>query len=462
MLEQQNIEWKRAWRDEWLEWICGYANAQGGTLYIGKDDHGTVVDIKNPKKLMEDIPNKVKSAMNIVVDVNLYEENGKNYIEIVVPKYPSPVLCRGVLFYRSGSTLQRLTGLDLERFVMMRRGWQWDKTPVPDVKVSDLDARAIRTFKDAAKKAKRLDEYVFDYADEELLDKLGLLDNGLLTVAAVLLFHANPEKWVVGAYTKVAHFENGAEILYQDVIAGPLIEQPDKTVELIYSKYLRALISYEGIRRIEDFSYPRAALREAVLNAVANKQYEKGAPVQIRVYDDHLILFNDGQLPENWTVNTLFTAHKSVPYNPLIANTFYYAGFIESWGRGIEKIVKSCEEEGIPMPEFDVSTGDIKVTFTTTPERVIRVSRGRTSTIVDTDLGHFGGQNVLNNVLDKKQSQYGEILTFIQHKPSATTVELASALGVSDRQIRRLIKDLRDLSVLDRVGSARSGFWAIK
>jgi ATP-dependent DNA helicase RecG len=462
MPEQQNIEWKESWRDEWLEWICGYANAQGGTIFIGKDDTGKVAGLKRTKKLMEDIPNKVKSAMNIVVDVNLHEEDGERYIEIVVPKYPSPVLCKGILFYRSGATLQRLTGSDLERFVMMRRGWQWDKTPVPDVKVSDLDANAIRIFKDAAKKAKRLDEEVFDYTDEELLDKLGLIDNGFLTIAAVLLFHAQPEKWVVGAYSKVAYFESDAEILYQDVVSGPLIEQPDKTVDLIYSKYLRALISYEGIRRIEDFPYPRPALREAVLNAITNKHYEKGAPVQIRVYDDHLILFNDGQLPENWTVDTLFVPHKSVPYNPLIANTYYYAGFIESWGRGIEKIVKSCNEEGIPLPEFDVATGDIKLTFTTIPERVIHVTRKNSGSITNTDLGHPEGQDVLDNVRDKRQANYGLILTNIQRNPSITTTELAEALGVSDRQVRRLIKELKDLSVLVRKGSDRSGSWIIR
>jgi ATP-dependent DNA helicase RecG len=462
MPEQQNIEWKSSWRDEWLEWVCGYANAQGGTLYIGIDDKGKIIGVKNPKKLMEDIPNKVKAAMNIVVDVNLLKEDGLSYIEIVVPKYPSPVLCRGILFYRSGATLQRLTGSDLERFVMMRRGWQWDATPVPGVSVADLDTEPIRTFREYAAKARRLEEGFLSYDDETLLDKLGLLANGMLTIAAILLFHAHPEKWVVGAYTKIAYFESDADIAFQDVVSGPLIKQPDKAVDLIYSKYLRVVITYEGIRRVENYPYPRAAMREAILNAVANKRYEQGAPVQIRVYDDHILMFNDGSLPENWTVDTLFEPHKSVPYNPLIANVYYFAGFIESWGRGIEKMVNSCVEDGIPKPTFDVSSGDIKLTFNTIPERVFHLTRQNTDAIKDIDLGHSDKQDVLDNVLEKTQAQYSAILTQLEHNPQTTTTELATLLGISERQVRRRIKELKNLSVILRVGSDRSGYWKVR
>ena len=73
MPESQNIEWKSNWRDEYLQWICGYANAQGGKLYIGCDDNGKVIGLSNAKKLMEDIPNKIRDAMGIVVGVNLLE-----------------------------------------------------------------------------------------------------------------------------------------------------------------------------------------------------------------------------------------------------------------------------------------------------------------------------------------------------------------------------------------------------
>ena len=81
--ESQNIEFKESWRDEYQKWICGFANAQGGTLYIGLCDNGEVCGVQDVKKSMEDIPNKVRDMMGILVDVNLKEKDGKQYLEIV-------------------------------------------------------------------------------------------------------------------------------------------------------------------------------------------------------------------------------------------------------------------------------------------------------------------------------------------------------------------------------------------
>lgn len=68
--ESQNIEFKVTWRDDYLKWICGFANAFGGIIFIGKDDDGNVVDLIDAKKLLEEIPNKVRDTLGILVDVN--------------------------------------------------------------------------------------------------------------------------------------------------------------------------------------------------------------------------------------------------------------------------------------------------------------------------------------------------------------------------------------------------------
>ena len=101
--ESQNIEYKQSWRDEYLKWICGFANAQGGTIFIGVNDDGTVCGIDNAKCLMEDIPNKVRDVLGIIVDVNLHELDGLQYLEIVTDAYPYPVNYKGEYHYRSGS-----------------------------------------------------------------------------------------------------------------------------------------------------------------------------------------------------------------------------------------------------------------------------------------------------------------------------------------------------------------------
>lgn len=108
--ENQQIEWKESWRDEYLKWICGFANAQGGTLVIGKHDKGQVVGLDNTAKLLENLPNKVRDLLGILVEVNLVTEQRKHLIEIIIPAYPNPISYKGAFYRRIGSTNQLLNG----------------------------------------------------------------------------------------------------------------------------------------------------------------------------------------------------------------------------------------------------------------------------------------------------------------------------------------------------------------
>lgn len=110
--ESQNIEYKESWRDDYLKWICGFANAQGGSIYIGVNDDRAVVGVDNSKKLMEVIPNKIVNQLGIVCDVNLIRESEKEYIEIIVPPSPMPISYHGKYHYRSGSTKQAFPKVD--------------------------------------------------------------------------------------------------------------------------------------------------------------------------------------------------------------------------------------------------------------------------------------------------------------------------------------------------------------
>lgn len=305
MPEQQNIEWKETWKDEYLKWICGFANAQGGKLYIGCDDGGKVVGIANTKKLLEDIPNKIRDAMGIVVDVNRLTEGDKEYIEIDVPPYPIGISCKGVYHYRSGSTKQILTGPALEAFLMRKHGATWDHSPLPVFKTEEVDDQIVEHFKKLAAAKGRIDPKLLNESKEVLMEKLRLTNGDYLTNAAMLLFCKDPGKYQLGSYIKIGYFESDADLLYQDEIHGSILEQIDKAVELIYFKYMRARITYEGIYRRERYFVPEAALREALLNAICHKQYESRIPIQVSVYEDRLYVANVGRLPENWTLENL-------------------------------------------------------------------------------------------------------------------------------------------------------------
>lgn len=178
--------------NDYLEWICGFANAQGGRIYIGCDDNGHIIGLDNTRKLLEDIPNKVRNAMSIVVDVNRLEENGKEYIEIVVPPYPVAISCKGVYYYRSGSTMQTLSGPELESFILRKRGASWDNMPLPGFTIDDIDDALVQKFKTLAAKKGRIDESVLSESKADLMEKLRLTNAGHYTNAAMLLFSKDP------------------------------------------------------------------------------------------------------------------------------------------------------------------------------------------------------------------------------------------------------------------------------
>lgn len=138
LIESQNIEYKSVWKDEYLKWICGFAKANGGTLFVGVDDTGKVKHLDNAGKLLEDIPNQVRDVLGLIVDVNLLQKDGSDYLEIIVETYPFPISLRGKYYYRSGSTLQELKGGALSKFLLQRQGKKWDSVPVPNVTSNDL------------------------------------------------------------------------------------------------------------------------------------------------------------------------------------------------------------------------------------------------------------------------------------------------------------------------------------
>ncbi len=107
------------------------------------------------------------------------------------------------------------------------------------------------------------------------------------------------------------------------------------------------------------------------MNAVIHKDYRTGIPIQISVYEHKIVLWNPGQLPERWTLQKLFGKHPSNPFNPLLASAFFRAGYVEAWGRGIEKMYRECVGHDIPAPIFDTSMSGLMVTFEANPAHLV-------------------------------------------------------------------------------------------
>ncbi|SEA19594.1 ATP-dependent DNA helicase RecG [Porphyromonadaceae bacterium KH3R12] len=359
MPEKQNIEYKSSWHDDYLKWICGFANAQGGQIYIGKDDVGNVVDVEDYKKLMDEIPNKIKNNMGITAEVNLLQENGKHYIEIVVQPYSVPISLRGRYYYRSGSVKQELTGASLNEFLLKRSGLTWDEVTEPRATFDDIDEKAFKAYLVMAKEKDRLPD-VEGLTMEEIFDKLRLTKNGELTRAAIILFGKDPRRFSTNAFVKIGRFKGDADLRFQDVEEGNLIVLLKNVLERLDHKYLTRSIEFKGMLRLEHSEYPIPALREMLLNALIHRKY-MGSFIQIRVYDDKITIWNDGTLPEEITLESLKHVHSSHPRNPLIADVCFKGGLIDSWGRGTVRIIETCKEAGLPEPELTERDGGFLV-----------------------------------------------------------------------------------------------------
>jgi len=395
---------------------------------------------------MEDIPNKIRDTMGITADVNLYTENNLDYIEIVVAPSAYPISYRGEFHYRTGSTKQQLTGLALAQFIMNKSGVRWEDTFVDGVTLDDIDEESVKIFRREAKKSKRMTAEDLNVSTEELLNKLNVYEDGKLRKSGVLLFTDLPMKAQSGFYVKVGKFGKGSDLQYQDVFEGSLINTADKIVDVIFLKYLKAKITYEHDRRVETYPYDRDAIREAIYNALVHNFYLEGAPIQIRISDDDLIIYNSCLLPEGWTIDSLADAHRSIPYNPTIASVFYRAGYIENWGRGITKIYEACENLGAPKPEYNILGYGISVRFPALQTAIIDAPKLQ--------------NEALDEALD--DSLEHRMLLIFREYPDITQTDLAVKLNVSRTTIQREIKALVDSGRIVRIGGKRFGHWQIQ
>jgi ATP-dependent DNA helicase RecG len=359
--ETHNIEYKQQWSNDCLKVISAMANSNGGMLFIGLDDQGNPVELKNTKKLLEDIPNTIRNRLNILPMVEMDVKTGHKIIRIAIPPSSIPVSFNGKYYLRSGSTVQELRGNELADFLLNKSGTPWDNCIEVHSILKELDHDTINEFKRLA--ADRLPGIGNENDHSMILDKLNLVDNKQIKRAAVLLFGSNPQRYYSHAVVKIGKFLNDTDVQTTDIVKGNLFQEVEKSLEILRTKYLQSNISYEGIHRRDILEYPYEALREAIINALIHRDYHGFSQIQIRVYPDKMIIMNEGRLPPEITAEDLKRNHLSKPRNKLLADVFYFAGFIEAWGRGTLKILEKCRDQGLPEPEFNNEHGVMTVIF---------------------------------------------------------------------------------------------------
>lgn len=144
MKEDQHIEFKESWHDEYTRYVSAFCNTQGGVLYIGLNDNGTVVGIEHPEKLIERLPNFIAQKTGIMPLVHLKESNGKEYLEIEVQPSAMPISVHGRYYTRSGSVTSELQGNQLNMFLAAKMGLTWESVVEEDFSLDDIDITCWR------------------------------------------------------------------------------------------------------------------------------------------------------------------------------------------------------------------------------------------------------------------------------------------------------------------------------
>jgi len=431
MPEQQNIEYKSSWHEEYLDWICGFANAQGGKIYIGKNDSGNVIGVVGYKDLMEKIPNKIKNLMGITAEVNLLQEDDKYFIEIVVQPYSVPISLRGRYYYRSGSVKQELSGVALNEFLLKKAGQTWDNVVEPRATFADIDEKSVRAYLVMSKEKGRLPD-VDGLTTEEIFDKLHLTENGQLKRATIILFGKDPCRFYPNVFVKIGRFaKDDTDLRYQDVEEGNIIVLLRNVLERLDQKYLIKNITFEGMYRIETLEYPTAALREMLLNSMVHRSY-MGSFTQMRVYDNRINLWNEGGLPEGITLESLKRSHKSKPRNLLIADVCFKGGLIDAWGRGTLSIIDACKIAGLPEPELKEEDGGFMVTLFK--------------------------DNLTEEQLKKLRLNDRQVdaILFYREKGEITGLEYSERYKIAERTARADLSELVDKKLLYKQGETKS------
>ena len=320
-------------------------------------------------------------------------------------------------------------------FLLKKYGLHWDAVPLPLLLPEDLDNEAFRLFSQKAVQSKRLGDEILKESPAAMLKKLHLYGN--------------------------------------------LFQQVDKALDLLLTKYMKAYISYEGLQRLERYPFPAPALREALLNAVVHKDYSSGNPVQISVYDNKIIFWNAGKLPDQLTIDMLQTKHPSIPYNPLIASAFFRAGYIETWGRGIEKINNECSMAEVPLPEFNYQYAGLMITFFAgsvsnsmeAPEETkeesiektrVKTEKTRVKTRVKTEKTVEKTRVKTEKTREETREKTREKITIaIKENPEIRITELAKQLNLTKKGVEWQMNKLKESGRIIRIGPDKGGYWEV-
>jgi len=366
--ESETVEFKSSLAElkQILETLSAFSNGEGGRVFIGVGDEGQIKGVDIGRNTIENLANKIKRETDppLYPSMVVEEHDTKKIITIEVAKSPiKPVFAFDKAFKRVGRTNQKLTSVEIRELARYGVSYCYSAQIVKGATIDDISSGSVSKFVEQAKGRRGWTTEVHN--TNEFLTKMGLVNQEGVTIAAILLFGKDPERFIVQSEVRCGRFKGTEPLEFEDfeVIGGDIIAQVDDLMSSIRKNLKMEVKIGDKPERMERWEYPLPAIREGIINAICHRDYGETSNVQVRIFDDRLEIWSPGKLPPGITVDKLRREHESIPPNPLIARPFFLSGYIENWGTGTNRIIRECAEYGLPEPEFRETGTSFVITF---------------------------------------------------------------------------------------------------
>ena len=404
----------------------------------------------------------------------------------------------GLIRKRFGDTAELVTALyaALVEYLESRellRGGPFDAAACADSALDDLDFERMAWFIGTARRARQF-PLAEDASPEPLLEHLNLLNRGRLTNAAILLFGKKPQWFLIASEVKCAHFHGtrvAKPIPSYQVYKGTVFELADQAVDFVLSKIALSVgTRAESVEAPVAYEIPKEVVTEAIVNAVAHRDYTSAGSVQVMLFADRLEVWNPGMLPPPLTLDKLRVPHESLPGNPLLARAMYLVKYIEQMGTGTVDMIERCVDAGLREPEFEAAGKFVTrirraalagqpVVFTDR-EDVRRRTRGEPPAQresqqeapekrawTDGETSREPTQKPAENRHRNQQRTDTEtsrerILALLREHPDLTMPALADRVGLSLGGVRHHLERFKSTGRLRRVGPTKGGRWEVR
>ena len=433
--EGYNIEFKESFSNNISREICAFSNANGGKILLGITDDGKIKGIEitnNLKSKIEDIARNLNPSLNI----NIY--NIDDVLIIDIPEGISkPYSTNGRFFLRYGTNSQQLKRDEIREFFQKEGLILFDEKPNYDFNFDeDFNEEKFKFFLEKARISYLLKK-------EEILENLELIKENHLKNVGVLLFCKRVTRFFRNATITCALFrgKDKYKILDSKEFDEDMHSNYQNALNYIQSKLNTEYIIKGGPRK-EKLELPEDALREALLNAIAHRNYFSNANIQIYLFSDRVEITNPGGLVPGMTISDL--GKKSMPRNFLLFGLMQRMDLVEKVGSGILRIKKAMKEYGLKNPKIEADSNWFTIIFKRP----------------DLQKESF---EIRKEETPKKTTQKTtqKIINLIQENPNITRDELAEILGITPDGVKYHFYKLKKKGILIRIGGKKGGYWRI-